>query len=144
MRHNSYPLLFLLTLFPITLSAQKQVFIPDTLKTVNLNDTSSQWCWQRSAQTENLVFFWEKGFGDDLLNPPPLDGKPMKFDLANLEERVESFYHYFRDTLQFTLPGSKADRYKMMVMVMYSHAGTAYGGTYANFIGALWVSSNRI
>ncbi len=144
MRHNSYPLLFLLTLFPITLSAQKQVFIPDTLKTVNLNDTSSQWCWQRSAQTENLVFFWEKGFGDDLLNPPPLDGKPMKFDLANLEERVESFYHYFRDTLQFTLPGSKADRYKMMVMVMYSLDGTAYGGTYDNFIGALWVAPNRI
>ena len=39
---------------------------------------------------------------------------------------------------------SKADKYKMMVMVMYSNDGTAYGGTYDNFIGALWVAPNRI
>ena len=32
----------------------------------------------------------------------------------------------------------------MMVMVMYSLDGTAYGGTYDNFIGALWVAPNRI
>lgn len=32
----------------------------------------------------------------------------------------------------------------MMVMVNYSLDGTAYGGTYDNFIGALWVAPNRI
>ena len=32
----------------------------------------------------------------------------------------------------------------MMVMVMYSLDGTAYGGTYDNFIGGLWVAPNRI
>ena len=111
---------------------------------MNLNDTASQWCYQRSSQTDNLIFFWERGFGDDLQNPPALDGHPMRFDLQNLEQRVESFYHFFRDTLKFTLPGSKADQYKMMVMVMYSLDGTAYGGTYDNFIGALWVAPNRI
>ena len=111
---------------------------------MNLNDTASQWCYQRSSQTDNLIFFWERGFGDDLQNPPALDGHPMRFDLHNLEQRVESFYHFFRDTLKFTLPGSKADQYKMMVMVMYSLDGTAYGGTYDNFIGALWVAPNRI
>lgn len=111
---------------------------------MNLNDTASKWCYQRSAQTENLIYFWEKGFGDDLQNPPALDGHPMRFDLQNLENRVEGFYHFFRDTLKFTLPGSKADRYKMMVMMMYSLDGTAYGGAYDDFIGALWVAPNRI
>ena len=138
----------LITVFIVTISAsavaQKKIFIPEDLQGMNLNDTASQWCYQRSSQTDNLIFFWERGFGDDLQNPPALDGHPMRFDLHNLEQRVESFYHFFRDTLKFTLPGSKADQYKMMVMVMYSLDGTAYGGTYDNFIGALWVAPNRI
>ncbi len=138
----------LLAVFIVTISAsavaQKKIFIPEDLQGMNLNDTASQWCYQRSSQTDNLIFFWERGFGDDLQNPPALDGHPMRFDLQNLEQRVESFYHFFRDTLKFTLPGSKADQYKMMVMVMYSLDGTAYGGTYDNFIGALWVAPNRI
>ena len=124
--------------------AQKQVFLPDSIRCYDLNDNNSRWSWQRSAQTENIVVFWEKGFGDDLSNPPMLEGKSMHFDLDNLLQRVETFYAYFRDSLRFTLPGSKAEKYKMMVMVNYSLEGTAYGGTYDNFIGALWVAPNRI
>ena len=124
--------------------AQKQVFLPDSIRCYDLNDNNSRWSWQRSAQTENIVVFWEKGFGDDLSNPPMLEGKPMRVDLDNLLQRVETFYAYFRDSLCFTLPGSKADKYKMMVMVNYSLEGTAYGGTYDDFIGALWVAPNRI
>ena len=124
--------------------AQKLVFLPDSLRCYDLNDSNSRWCWQRSAQTDNIIVFWEKGFGDDLSNPPMLEGKSMYFDLDNLLQRVETFYAYFRDSLRFTLPGSKAEKYKMMVMVNYSLEGTAYGGTYDNFIGALWVAPNRI
>ncbi len=138
----------LLSLLVLTLAtsavAQKAIYVPEDLRAMNLNDTASQWCYQRSSQTENLVFFWERGFGDDLSNPPALEGHDMHFDLPRLETRVEEFYRFFRDTLRFTLPGSKADRYKMMVMVNYSLDGTAYGGTYDNFIGALWVAPNRI
>ena len=124
--------------------AQKQVFLPDSIRCYDLNDNNSRWSWQRSAQTDNIIVFWEKGFGDDLSNPPMLEGKSMHFDLDNLLQRVETFYAYFRDSLRFTLPGSKAEKYKMMVMVNYSLEGTAYGGTYDNFIGALWVAPNRI
>ncbi|MCR5132092.1 MAG: hypothetical protein K6C10_11615 [Prevotella sp.] len=137
-------LIVLSCLLPCMAFAQKKIFIPEDLQGMNLNDTASKWCYQRSVQTENLIFFWEKGFGDDLQNPPSLEGHPMRFDLQNLEERVESFYHFFRDTLKFTLPGSKSEQYKMMVMIMYSLDGTAYGGTYDDFIGALWVAPNRI
>ncbi len=124
--------------------AQKQIFIPDSIKPYDLGNDSSRWSWHRSAQTENLIFFWERGFGDNPANPPRLEGQPMSFDLDNLKERVEGFYTYFRDTLKFSKPGSKADRYKMMVMINYSLDGTAYGGTYDDFIGALWVAPNRI
>jgi hypothetical protein len=129
---------------PLLLSAQKRIFIPEDLHGMDLNESESKWSFARSSQTDNLIFFWEKGFGDDLQTPPPLEGKPMHFDLDNLKDRVESFYHYFRDTLKFILPGSNADRFKMMVMVNYSLDGTAYGGTYDDFIGALWVAPNRI
>jgi len=133
----------LLSLF-VCMKAQKRVFIPEDLRKMNLEADSSKWCWKRSAETRDCIFFWEKGFGNDLQQVPPLEGKPMNFNLSVLMERVQSFYTFFRDTLKFTLPGSKADRYKMMVMVMYSLDGTAYGGTYDNFIGGLWVAPNRI
>ena len=140
----TFAILAFLLAFSQPATAQKAVFLPDSLRIYDLNDTTSRWCWQRSAQTDDLVFFWEKGFGDDLANAPQLDGHDMRVDLPNLKSRVQHFYRYFRDTLRFTLPGSKADRYKMMVMIHYSLEGTAYGGTYDNFIGALWVAPNRI
>ena len=140
----TFVLLAFLLAFAQPARAQKAVFLPDSLRIYDLNDTASRWCWQRSAQTDDLVFFWEKGFGDDLAHAPQLDGHDMRVDLPNLKSRVQHFYRYFRDTLRFTLPGSKADRYKMMVMLHYSLEGTAYGGTYDNFIGALWVAPNRI
>ena len=124
--------------------AQKQIYIPEDLRQMNLDSDTSQWCWKRSAETRDCIFMWERGFGNDLQDPPQLDGKPMSFNLSVLMERVQSFYAFFHDTLEFVRPGSKTDRYKMMVMVMYSLDGTAYGGTYDNFIGGLWVAPNRI
>ena len=141
---RSYLSLCLLISLTTTALAQKQVFLPDSLRCYDLNDDNSRWSWQRTAETDNVILFWEKGFGHDLSNPPMLDGKSMHVDLDNLMQRVETFYTYFRDSLRFTLPGSKADRYKMMVMLNYSLEGTAYGGTYDNFIGALWVAPNRV
>ena len=125
-------------------SPGKRIYIPEDLRQMDLCSDISQWCWQRSAETRDLIFMWQRGFGHDLQNPPKLEGQPMAFNLSVLMDRVQSFYTFFRDTLRFTLPGSKADQYKMMVMMNYSLDGTAYGGTYDNFIGALWVAPNRI
>lgn len=125
-------------------ASQKLIFVPDSLKPYDLNDDNARWSWRRSSQTQNIVYFWEKGFGNDPSIPPSLEGHPMKFDIGNLQTQVEKFYHFFRDTLKFSLPGSNCDKYKMMVMVNYSLDGTAYGGTYDDFIGALWVTPNRI
>ncbi len=126
------------------LHAQKKIYIPEDLRKMDLQADSSQWSFKRSMETDDLILMWERGFGNDTANPPMLEGKPMGFNLQNLRDRVQSFYTFFRDTLAFSKPGSKCDRYKMMVMVNYSLDGTAYGGTYDNFIGALWVAPNRI
>ena len=126
--------------------AQKKLYIPKDLQGMNLKADTSKWSLNRSIETDDLIFMWERGFGNDVNNPPQLKGHDMSFNLLNLRDRIQTFYHFFRDTLGFVTPNyqSKADQYKMMVMVNYSLDGTAYGGTYDNFIGALWVAPNRI
>lgn len=126
--------------------AQKKLYIPKDLQGMNLKADTSKWSLNRSIETDDLIFMWERGFGNDVSNPPQLKGHDMSFKLLNLRDRIQTFYHFFRDTLGFVTPNyqSKADQYKMMVMVNYSLDGTAYGGTYDNFIGALWVAPNRI
>jgi hypothetical protein len=126
--------------------AQKKLYIPKDLQGLNLKADTSKWSLNRSIETDDLIFMWERGFGNDVSNPPQLKGHDMSFNLLNLRDRIQTFYHFFRDTLGFVTPNyqSKADHYKMMVMVNYSLDGTAYGGTYDNFIGALWVAPNRI
>ena len=126
--------------------AQKKLYIPKDLQGMNLKADTSKWSLNRSIETNDLIFMWERGFGNDVSNPPQLKGHDMSFNLLNLRDRIQTFYHFFRDTLGFVTPNyqSKADHYKMMVMVNYSLDGTAYGGTYDNFIGALWVAPNRI
>ena len=126
--------------------AQKKLYIPKDLQGMNLKADTSKWSLNRSIETDDLIFMWERGFGNDVSNPPQLKGHDMSFNLQNLRDRIQTFYHFFRDTLGFVTPNyqSKADQYKMMVMVNYSLDGTAYGGTYDNFIGALWVAPNRI
>lgn len=102
--------------------------------------------YNRMACTENLAIFWQKGFGKNLSDPPALEGKSMVVDLDNLKRKLEQFYAYYRDDMQFVKPGtaSLSDKYRMMVMVMYSLEGTAYGGTYDDTIGAFWAAPNRL
>ena len=138
--------LITITLVSNLVYAQKKLYIPKDLQGMNLKADTSKWSLNRSIETDDLIFMWERGFGNDVSNPPQLKGHDMSFNLLNLRDRIQTFYHFFRDTLGFVTPNyqSKADHYKMMVMVNYSLDGTAYGGTYDNFIGALWVAPNRI
>lgn len=122
----------------------KGIYIPKELRKNDFNNPDSKWSYSRMATTENFVVFWEKGFGNDLAKAPQLEGHNMTVDLTNLLEKLESFYHFYRDELKFVLPGSKSERYRMMVMLNYSLEGTAYGGDYDGEIGALWIAPNRV
>ena len=122
----------------------KQIYIPNDLKDNDFTDDNSEWSYYRMAYTDNIVIFWQKGFGHDLSCPPPLEGHDMSVDLDNLMQRLEYFYAFYRDQMKFVLPGSKSEKYRMMVMLNYSLEGTAYGGTYDDEIGALWIAPNRV
>lgn len=122
----------------------KEIYIPEELRNNDFTSKDSQWSYYRMACTPNVVCFWEKGFGEDLSKAPDLDGHPMTVDLDNLLSRVEYFYNVYRDMMGFLLPGSKAERYRMMVMLKYSLEGTAYGGCYDATIGGLWITPNRL
>ena len=128
----------------VKLPEGKAIYIPQDLRNNDFNNKDSKWSYHRMAWTDDVVLFWEKGFGDDLSKAPDLDGHPMTVDKANLLERIESFYKYYRDSLKFVLPGSKSEKYRMMVMLNYSLEGTAYGGDYDGEIGALWIAPNRV
>jgi len=123
---------------------EKEVYIPNDLKGNDFSSNDSQWSWERTASTDDIILFWEKGFGNDLAKAPNLEGKPMTVDKANLLGRLQQFYDFYRDSLKFVLPGSKSERLKMMVMLNYSLEGTAYGGDYDGEIGALWIAPNRV
>ena len=127
-----------------TLPTGKEIYIPEELRDNDFTNKDSKWSYYRMACTPNVVCFWEKGFGNDLSKAPDLDGHPMTVDLDNLLSRVEYFYNVYRDMMGFLLPGSKAEKYRMMVMLNYSLEGTAYGGCYDNTIGALWITPNRV
>lgn len=124
--------------------AQKQIYIPQDLQNMNLLNDTSTWSYSRMHCTKNFAIMWQRGFGMSLADAPQLDGQPMTVDLHNLESRLEDYYTFFRDSLQFTRSGSKADKYRMLVMLNYTLEGTAYGGDYDGQIGALWVSPNRL
>ncbi|MBO7138440.1 MAG: hypothetical protein J6V92_08255 [Bacteroidaceae bacterium] len=145
MKKNISIIIVFLALHVIGIHAQeKQIYIPEELRSNDFTNDESQWSYSRMAQTPNVVCFWEKGFGQDLSKAPELEGHKMTVDLPNLLSRIEFFYQVYRDIMRFTLPGSKSERYKMMVMLQYSLEGTAFGGSYDNTIGALWVAPNRV
>ncbi len=122
----------------------KEIYVPEDLRDNDFTSADSKWSFARMAYTDNVVVFWEKPFGDDLKNPPALEGHDMSVDIDNLLMKIENFYLFFRDNLKFVLPGSKSERYRMMVMLNYSLEGTAYGGDYDGTIGALWIAPNRV
>lgn len=146
MKIKSIPVIcMLLTLGGTTTSAQeKEIYIPNELRNIDFACDTSRYCYAHSVKTPNVAVFWEKGFGDNVATAANLEGQNMKVNLNNLTERLEDFYHFFKDTLQFIKPGSKAEKYRMMVMLNYSLEGTAYGGDYDNTIGALWITPQRV
>lgn len=124
----------------------KALYRPQEYSGQDWHTDNFEYSYKRMACTDNLAIYWGKGFGEDLSNPPQLEGNDMSVDLENLKTRLEYFYTFFHDTLQFVKPGVKSicDDYRMMVMVMYSLEGTAYGGTYDDFVGAFWAAPNRL
>lgn len=129
---------------PVMAHTEKSIYIPNDLRSLDLNSPDGKWSFKRMVSTPDVALFWAKEFGNDISKAPDLDGHNMKVDLANLMAKLQHFYDFFYKDLAFVKPGTKADKYKMMVMLDYSLEGTAYGGDYDGQIGALWIAPNRV
>ena len=64
---------------------EKEIYVPKDLQGMDLNDPESEYCYERTALTENFVIFWEKGFGNDLSAAPELEGQDMTVDIENIK-----------------------------------------------------------
>lgn len=125
-----------LTLFSF---AQKQVYIPNFITSVNmdLNNCASQWCNTRSLQTDNIVVFWEAGFGS---NPSTATGV-YKINMDALIATADKAYDTYLDSLKFAVKGSSVtDKYKLMIFLLYSTEWAAYGSGQDELVGTLHVN----
>lgn len=103
----------------------------------DMNDPSSQWCYSRSRESENIVVFWEAGFGND---PSTAEGS-YRVDMDNLMEVAEKSYSMYLDSLKFAIKGSSVtDDYKLMIFLLYSTDWAAYGSGQDDRVGSLHVN----
>jgi hypothetical protein len=137
MKHiNLFAILLSLSL---SVSAQKTVYIPKFITStgMNLNNSSSQWCYSRSSETDNVVIFWEAGFGGD----PSTASGSYRVAMSSLSRVAEKSYSVYVDSLKFAIKGSSvADKYKLMIFLLYSTEWTANGSGQDNLVGTLQVN----
>jgi hypothetical protein len=122
-----------------SISAEKTVYIPRFITNagMNLNSTSSQWCYARSKESENVVVFWESGFGSD----PSTASGSYKVTLTTLLQVAEKAYVFYRDSLKFAIKGSSVtDKHKLMIFLLYQTTWAAYGSGQDDKVGSLHVN----
>ncbi|MBN1604150.1 MAG: hypothetical protein JW915_21245 [Chitinispirillaceae bacterium] len=128
--------LFLLAISP-SISAQKTVYIPGSIKSMNLNSSSSKYCYARSKESDNVVVFWEAGFGSD----PSTASGDYRVNMATLLSVAEKAYTVYLDTLKFASKGSSVtDNYKLMIFLLYTTEWTANGSGEDEKVGSLRVN----
>ncbi|WP_140486586.1 DUF6055 domain-containing protein [Flavobacterium sp. GSA192] len=116
----------------------KEIYIPIELKNNDFNADDSEWSYQRSASSDNIIIFWAKGFGQ---YPDKAPNTKLCVDINNTLAKAEKYYSYYRDTMKFVVKGkSKTDQYRMIIILRYQEEWLATGAGYDNTIGALWVN----
>lgn len=116
----------------------KAIYTPIELRSNDFDSNDSKWSYQRSASSDNVIVFWEKGFGQ---YPSKTTRQSLRVDINALLKMAEEFYVYYRDVMKFVVKGnSKTDQYRMIIQLFYQDEWLATGAGYDNVIGALWVN----
>ncbi len=116
----------------------KEIYIPIELKNNDFSSDESEWSYQRSASSDNIIVFWAKGFGS---YPDKVSNTKLSVDIKKTLTKAEKYYSYYRDTMKFVVKGkSKTDQYRMIIILRYQEEWLATGAGYDNVIGALWVN----
>lgn len=119
--------------------AAKTIHVPSFLarEGTNLNDCNTQFCYDRSTETDNWVIFWEKGFGSD----PSTASGSYKVNMASLKAAAEKSFAYYVDTMKMVIRGSSlTDKHKQMVFLLYQTDWAAYGSGQDEKVGVLHVN----
>lgn len=126
----------------VALLAQKTVHIPTEFSSAPLNT----WSWSKSYQSANFVVFWGNVVGT---NPSTYSDPNLRFNPQLVCDTLEKLYTKFVTQLQFCsdAPTKKLGMYKIIIVMNDTWgsggpSGWAFGGTYNNTIGAMWVHPN--
>jgi len=137
------PFLFLtlaICIQAVNVTGTKSIYIPSSFGNMDLNNTTSQWCYSRSVQSEDFIVFWEAGYG---ANPKTTTNTNYRVDVDALLNIAETGFRMYRDSLKFiTVGNSKTDSYKMIILLFYSTTWQASGSGVDNMIGLLNLSAN--
>lgn len=116
-------------------ASHKDYYKPIEYSSADMNNSSSQWCWQRSAESEHFYVFWEPEFGAD----PSSSSLPenMRVDVSALLKICEKYYRTNTERLGF-LPSPYG--YKIQVYINYTGEWLATGAGYDDKTAALWVN----
>ena len=121
--------------------AAKAIYIPSFITStgMNLNSTSSQWCYARSVQTDNWIIFWEAGFGSD----PSTASGSSKVDIPTLEAVAEKSFTTYEDSLQMVVKDSSvANKYKQIIFLHDTTLWIATGSGQDELVGTLDVNQD--
>ena len=128
--------------------AQKKVYIPDEwrhpwpsdslLYAESDPDNRYTWSKTRSVESDNVIVFWDKGYGSVLPSKSPT---AYRVDEQDLLKKCEAFYDLEINKLGFVDPEkTNLKNYKVMVLLNHTTDWVCYGGGYDYEVSALWLS----
>ncbi|WP_417885596.1 DUF4859 domain-containing protein [Zunongwangia sp.] len=121
-----------------------EIYKPNEFSSMDFNDNSSTWSYQRSQESEHFIVFWDAQYADE--NPGSENiPEAYRVDIEDLLEKAEQFYHLNINELGFAKLESGTsylNQYKLMIFLYYQDEWLATGSGYDDVIGALWVSPN--
>jgi carbonic anhydrase/acetyltransferase-like protein (isoleucine patch superfamily) len=139
---KTHVLLLLCLLLTGSISAQKTVYIPAEFSTAPLNT----WSYSKSYQSANFIVFWGNVVGTNPANYPDAN---LRFNPQAICDTLEKIYTKFVTELGFCsdAPAKNLGKYKLIIVMndtwgANGPSGWAFGGTYGNTIGAMWVHPN--
>lgn len=126
-------------------NTEKEVLLPEKIWRVpegnNFNDPASEFSHSRKFESDNIVIFWSKEFGE---NPMQNPDEKKQFDVKEASKELERFYDYYVNVLKLVEKGSSlSDKYKILLFVIGGDEHTAYGGG-ADNVGCLWTPAVRM
>jgi hypothetical protein len=126
--------------------AKKKLHIPTNVwqvpKNNNFKNDTSEYCYKRMKESENIAIFWAKKFGN---NPMANPDSSQRFNVDEILKESERIYNYYVNVLKFVeKKKSITDKYKCLIFIIDSKERTAFGGGEENKVGIFWAPPIRM